>query len=49
MVTVSDKKSDTLYQFRVRAILPDGQLGNASISDWISTLNGKESKNRKVL
>jgi hypothetical protein len=42
LVTLHDLKNNTLYQFRVLAILQDGQLGENSTSDWISTLNGKE-------
>ncbi|KDR17780.1 hypothetical protein L798_08123 [Zootermopsis nevadensis] len=39
MVTLYDAESFTKYQFRVTAFLPDGQLANASTSDWISTLD----------
>ncbi|XP_033610373.1 tyrosine-protein kinase receptor torso isoform X2 [Cryptotermes secundus] len=39
MVTLYGLRENTPYQLRVVAILPDGQLGNASTSSWISTLN----------
>jgi len=42
LVKLHDLTKDTLYRFRVLAILQDGQLGNASTSDWISTLNRKD-------
>ncbi|XP_069683137.1 tyrosine-protein kinase receptor torso-like [Periplaneta americana] len=39
LTTVHGLMSDVEYQFRVRAFSPEGQLGRAATSDWISTLN----------
>jgi hypothetical protein len=41
LASLYDLTQDTLYQFRVLAVLQDGQLGDASTSDWIPTLKGK--------
>jgi hypothetical protein len=45
LATLRDLTQNMLYQIRVLAVLQDGQLGDASTSDWISTLNGKDHYN----
>ncbi|KAJ9585402.1 hypothetical protein L9F63_002785, partial [Diploptera punctata] len=39
IATISGLKNNSLYQFRVRAVVSDGQVGEANLSEWISTLN----------